>query len=181
MDDRLRVQVQDVVEQLLREEKSPLRKTQTFLDIEHLAVEVGDEIARKLASGNLLERRGGWGAVLVFFVAGRSWPQLSPLVPKLRPGNALAQKLCFLIPIEDGDVVTSRLEIKSRKKTGAGRGWPSRAWRRVCSQAGAWEQEAKHGFQSWFQETIWRQVGSNVSSVATTERIRGTKIPMFSR
>ena len=48
MDDRLRERVQGFVEQLLKEEKSSLRKAQTFLEIENLAVEVGDEIARRL-------------------------------------------------------------------------------------------------------------------------------------
>lgn len=56
MDDRLRERVQGFVEQLLKEEKSSLRKAQTFLEIENLAIEVGDEIARRLASGDLSKR-----------------------------------------------------------------------------------------------------------------------------
>lgn len=56
MEDRLRVRVQSFVEQLLKEEKSLLRKAQTLCDIEDLAVAVGDEIARQLASGDLSER-----------------------------------------------------------------------------------------------------------------------------
>ena len=56
MDDQLRSRVQGFVQQLLDEEKSSLRKAGTLLDIEHLAGEVGDEIARQLASGDLAER-----------------------------------------------------------------------------------------------------------------------------
>lgn len=56
MDDRLRVRVQGFVEQLLKEEKSSLRTAQTLLEIESLAVEVGDEIARQLAGGDLADR-----------------------------------------------------------------------------------------------------------------------------
>jgi len=56
MDDRLREQVQGFVEQLLKEEKSSLSKARTFLKIENLTAEVGDEIAQQLASGDLSER-----------------------------------------------------------------------------------------------------------------------------
>ena len=56
MDDRLQERVQGFVKQLLREEKPALRKARTLLEIEDLAVEVGDEIARQLASGDLAER-----------------------------------------------------------------------------------------------------------------------------
>lgn len=56
MDDRLRDRVRGFVERLLAEEKSSLRKAQTLLEIEDLAVEVGDEIARQLASGDLAGR-----------------------------------------------------------------------------------------------------------------------------
>ncbi len=56
MDDRLRERVQGFVEQLLREEKASLRKAQTLVEIENLAVEVGDEIARQLTVGDLSER-----------------------------------------------------------------------------------------------------------------------------
>lgn len=56
MDDRIRERVQGFVEQLLKEEKSSLRTAQTLLEIENLAVEVGDEIARQLASGDLSKR-----------------------------------------------------------------------------------------------------------------------------
>lgn len=56
MDDRLRTRVQTFVEQLLTEEKSALRAAHTLLDIEHLSMEVGDEIARQLTSGDLAQR-----------------------------------------------------------------------------------------------------------------------------
>ena len=56
MDDRLRERVSSFVEQLLKDEKSSLRKAQTLLEIENLALEVGDEIARQLASGDLSQR-----------------------------------------------------------------------------------------------------------------------------
>lgn len=56
MDDRFRERVQGFVEQLLKEEKSSLRKAQTFLEIENLAVEVRDEVARQLAGGGLSRR-----------------------------------------------------------------------------------------------------------------------------
>jgi len=42
MGDRLRERVQGFVEQLLKEEKSSLRKAQTFLEIETLTVETGE-------------------------------------------------------------------------------------------------------------------------------------------
>jgi Zn finger protein HypA/HybF involved in hydrogenase expression len=56
MDDRLRRRVQTFVEQLLTEEKSAIRAAETLLDIEQLSMEVGDEIARQLASGDLAQR-----------------------------------------------------------------------------------------------------------------------------
>lgn len=56
MEDRLRERVHGFVEQLLKEEKSSLRKARTLLEIENLTAEVGDEIARQLASGDLSER-----------------------------------------------------------------------------------------------------------------------------
>jgi len=56
MDDRLRGRVQEFVEQLLKEERSSLRKARTLLEIEDLACEVGDALARELASGDLAER-----------------------------------------------------------------------------------------------------------------------------
>lgn len=56
MDGRLRVRVQEFVEQLLREEKSVLRQARTLLEIENLAVEIGDELSRRLAGSDLAER-----------------------------------------------------------------------------------------------------------------------------
>lgn len=50
MDDRLRERVSGFVEQLLKEEKSSLRKARTLLEIENLTAEVGDEIARHPAA-----------------------------------------------------------------------------------------------------------------------------------
>jgi len=56
MDDRMKERVQGFVEQLLREEKSSLRKAQTLLEIENQAIEIGDELIRQLANGDLSER-----------------------------------------------------------------------------------------------------------------------------
>ena len=56
MDDRLRARVKGFVEQLIKEEKASLRAAKTFVDIEDLAVEVGDEVARSLASSDLAQR-----------------------------------------------------------------------------------------------------------------------------
>ena len=56
MDDRLKQRVRGFVEQLLQEEKTSLRSARTLLEIEELTGEVGDEIARLLASGELAQR-----------------------------------------------------------------------------------------------------------------------------
>lgn len=56
MNGRLQKRVQEFVDQLLKEEKSSLRKARTLLEIEDLACEVGDALARQLASGDLAER-----------------------------------------------------------------------------------------------------------------------------
>lgn len=58
MDDRIRERLRGFVEQLLAEEKASLHRAQTLLEIENLAVEVGDELTRLLASGDLAERSG---------------------------------------------------------------------------------------------------------------------------
>ena len=59
------------------------------------------------------------------------------LVPKLRLGNALAQKLCFVIRIKDNLIHNSLLFLREENQTFSGQ---AGAWRRVCSQARAWEQ-----------------------------------------
>lgn len=56
MDDWIRERVEGFVEQLLTEEKPALRGARTLLEIEELAIKVGDELARQLASGDLSER-----------------------------------------------------------------------------------------------------------------------------
>lgn len=56
MDDRLRERVQGFVEQLLREEKSSLKKVRTLLEIENQAIEIGDELVRQLANSDLTQR-----------------------------------------------------------------------------------------------------------------------------
>ena len=56
MDDRMKERVQEFVEQLLREEKSSIRKAQTLLEIENQAMEIGDELVRQLANRDLSER-----------------------------------------------------------------------------------------------------------------------------
>lgn len=66
MDDQLRLRVRGFVEELLKEEKTSLRKARTLLEIENLAVEIGDELARRLASGDLAERSEEGAAVEQF-------------------------------------------------------------------------------------------------------------------
>lgn len=66
MDDRLRARVREFVEELQREEKPSLRKARTLLEIENLAVKVGDEVARQLASSDLAERSEETAAVKQF-------------------------------------------------------------------------------------------------------------------
>jgi len=56
MDDRLRERVQGFVEQLLKEEKSSLKKARTLLEIENQAIEIGDELVRQLANSDLAQR-----------------------------------------------------------------------------------------------------------------------------
>jgi len=57
MDDRLRERVQGFVEELLREEKSSIRKARTLLEIENQAIEIGDELVRQLANSDLAVRQ----------------------------------------------------------------------------------------------------------------------------
>ena len=56
MEDRFRERVQGFVEQLLKEEKSSLKKARTLLEIENQAIEIGDELVRQLANSDLTER-----------------------------------------------------------------------------------------------------------------------------
>lgn len=56
MDDRIRERVAGFVDQLLKEEKVRLRQARTLLEIEDQAVEIGDEIARRLIHADLSER-----------------------------------------------------------------------------------------------------------------------------
>lgn len=52
----MKERVQEFVEQLLKEEKSSLRKAQTLLEIENQAIEIGDELVRQLTGSDLAER-----------------------------------------------------------------------------------------------------------------------------
>ena len=56
MDDRLRQRVLAVVMQLAAEEKERLAALGTFAEIEDLAAEIGDEVARQLARFELTRR-----------------------------------------------------------------------------------------------------------------------------
>ena len=56
MDDRIRERIEGFVRQLVQEEKATLRQARTLLDIEEQAIEIGDEIARRLANADLSER-----------------------------------------------------------------------------------------------------------------------------
>jgi len=56
MDDRIRERVQGFVDELLREEKSSLKKARTLLEIENQAIEIGDELVRQLANSDLAQR-----------------------------------------------------------------------------------------------------------------------------
>jgi len=49
---------------------------------------------------------------------------------------------------------------RCRGKSGAGREWPSRAWRRVCFQAGAWEQEGTRGMLRAPTVSPWQRLNA---------------------
>lgn len=67
MDDRLRKRIRELAQQLVAEEKRTFREAKTLLELENLAVEIGDELGRQLANTDLAERaeevgREGWHA-----------------------------------------------------------------------------------------------------------------------
>jgi len=65
-------------------------------------------------------------------------PKTIFLVPKLLLGNALTSKLCFAFLINRSKLPHFfPLEKERRESQETGQ---AGAWRRVCSQAGAWEQ-----------------------------------------
>lgn len=56
MDDRLRRKIREMSTQLARDEKDKLEAAGTLVDLERLAMEIGDELTRQLASLVLAER-----------------------------------------------------------------------------------------------------------------------------
>jgi hypothetical protein len=56
MDDQLRKRIREIAQQLVAEEKATFRRAATLLDLELLTAEIGDELTRQLAQGDLSER-----------------------------------------------------------------------------------------------------------------------------
>lgn len=56
MDDQLRGRIDQIVQELAAQEQERLSKAGTFISLELLTAEIGDEIARKLASCELWRR-----------------------------------------------------------------------------------------------------------------------------
>ncbi len=56
MEDRLRRRISEMATQLALEEKEKLGAAETFVDLERLAVEIGDELTRQL-TGSVLSSR----------------------------------------------------------------------------------------------------------------------------
>ncbi len=56
MDSELKGRVLEVVRQLARHEQQRLRAAGTFVQLEQLACEIGDEVTRQLLNGQLTER-----------------------------------------------------------------------------------------------------------------------------
>jgi hypothetical protein len=56
MDDQLRRRIAGIVQNLAAEEQERLSQAGTFVDLELLTAEIGDEVARKLASCELSRR-----------------------------------------------------------------------------------------------------------------------------
>ncbi|REJ88901.1 MAG: hypothetical protein DWQ34_21030 [Planctomycetota bacterium] len=92
MDDQLRGKIHGFVEQLLKEEHATFRKSQTLLEIENQAIEIGDEIARQLAAGDLANRSSQTSEQQLFCcpTCGRSCrveQDLEPLILQGRRGE----------------------------------------------------------------------------------------------
>lgn len=56
MDSELKGRVSEIVQQLARQEQRRLRAAGTFVELEQLACEIGDEVTRQLLNGQLTER-----------------------------------------------------------------------------------------------------------------------------
>ena len=56
MDSELRTRISAVVNQLAEQEQRRLRAAGTFVELEELACEIGDEVTRQLMAGQLNER-----------------------------------------------------------------------------------------------------------------------------
>jgi len=56
MDGELRTRISEIVSQLARQEQARLRAAGTFVELEELACEIGDEVTRQLMAGQLDER-----------------------------------------------------------------------------------------------------------------------------
>ena len=56
MDSELKARIAGVVDQLATQEQQRLRSAGTFIEIEELACEIGDEVARQLMQGKLVEQ-----------------------------------------------------------------------------------------------------------------------------
>ena len=74
MDDRLRLEIRQIAEQLLAKEKATFRSAVTLLEIEELTCQIGDEPVRQLANGDLAERSDETAGQEQFFcpTCGRS-------------------------------------------------------------------------------------------------------------
>ena len=74
MDDRLQLEIRQFAERLLAKEKATFRGAVTLLEIEELTCQIGDELARQLANGDLAERSGEAAEQEQFFcpMCGRS-------------------------------------------------------------------------------------------------------------
>lgn len=56
MDSELRTKISGIVSQLAEREQQRLRAAGTFVELEELACEIGDEVTRQLMAGQLAER-----------------------------------------------------------------------------------------------------------------------------
>jgi hypothetical protein len=56
MDSELRTRISGIVNQLAEQEQQRLRTAGTFVELEELACEIGDEVTRQLMGGHLAER-----------------------------------------------------------------------------------------------------------------------------
>jgi hypothetical protein len=56
MDSELRTRISGIINQLAKQEHQRLRAAGTFVELEELACEIGDEVTRQLMAGQLAER-----------------------------------------------------------------------------------------------------------------------------